>query len=59
MIAVPNYGGSMDISSVGWIQTTAIHNLGIMSVVGLQGTLPEDLSAAAEASPAGCLSRGF
>lgn len=57
MIAVPNYGGIY-----GHLQrrldpdNLAIHNLGIMSVAGLQATLPEDLTAAAEASPAGCLS---
>ena len=57
MIAVPNYGGIYGHLQR-WLDpdNLAIHNLGIMSVAGLQAALPEDLSAAAGASPAGCLS---
>jgi 2-polyprenyl-3-methyl-5-hydroxy-6-metoxy-1,4-benzoquinol methylase len=57
MIAVPNYGGIYGHLQR-WLDpdNLAIHNLGIMSIAGLQATLPEDLSVAAKASPAGCLS---
>jgi SAM-dependent methyltransferase len=57
MIAVPNYGGVYGHLQR-WLDpdNLAIHNLEIMSVAGLQATLPEDLSAGAKVSRAGCLS---